>query len=346
MAKYYLGTIKNGSYEPIKIDGIGTGIMDVANYTMKFADEIELREQLLREGKIEYYTDQLSYIKEDGPKGDKTYTVVPMGNRIATITSKEHFDKNFISRFMKVNMYNQEFYSSLLNFHIKKLNLDNGIKDRIKGLISSPSRIYHFTSLKKYLSEKSARLCDLLDKATTERNYQEMENLLEQLQNSIRTDKHDLINVFYYFRASFKNNYTGTVDRIDNAYKVIVRANKEGIESFELNPDEDKDLYRYIDEIFNHLIYTYDKGKKDYKRDSAGNKKVNERNLFELGMFVDTYIEYQMEIERQRIKSTSTPEEDYDHEEFLEEEDFAKLHTTSEREGYKLRRTDGTLFHL
>ena len=63
-------------------------------------------------------------------------------------------------------------------------------------------------------------------------------------------------------------------------------------------------------------------------------------------MFVDTYIEYQMEIERQRIKSTSTPEEDYDHEEFLEEEDFAKLHTTSEREGYKLRRTDGTLFHL
>lgn len=345
MAKYYLGKIEYGKYVPIKLDGVGTGILDVVGFTTQFCTEEELKEKLLSEGLIEYYDSEVSIIMEEGPKGDKTYKPVQMGTHLVTILSKKYFDPKFIRKYLQQNKYNQDFYSSLMNYYIKRLNISDTIERILNAMVNQPDRLLHFMHIKQFLSPDAKKIMTEMEQAVIVRDYTKVSSLMSDFISSIRTNKHNMINVYYYFKPSVKHMYTGTIDRIDTAYRVIVRANQEGIESFEVNPDEDKNLYFYIEEIVDRLIYNYDSKTKKYKKDAAGNRKVNERNLYEVGMFINLYDEYQEELRnRATRKITPVSDEDYDHEEFLEEEDFTKLHTTSEREGYSLRKRDKDLY--
>ena len=344
MAKYYLGKIEYGKYVPIKLEGVGTGILDVVGFTTQFCDEQELREQLLSQGIIEYYDSEITIVMEEGPKGEKTYKPVQMGSHIATILSKKYFEPKFIRRYLHQNKYNQDFYSSLMNYYIKRLNAADVIVKIMNSLVTQPSRLLHFLSIKKYLSADAKQIATDMEKAINERDYTTVSNLMYRLITAVKTNKHNMINVYYYFKPSLKHMYTGTIDRIDTAYKVIVRANQDGIESFEANPDEDKNLYFYIEEIVDRLVYNFDSKTKKYKRDAAGNRKLNERNLYEVGMFINLYDEYQEELRNAATrKVTALSDDDYEHEEFLEEEDFTRNHTTPEREGYSLRRKDSNI---
>ena len=47
MAKYYLGKNQDGIYVPIILENVGTGVLDVINYTMSFSTTDDLREELL-----------------------------------------------------------------------------------------------------------------------------------------------------------------------------------------------------------------------------------------------------------------------------------------------------------
>lgn len=341
MAKYYLGKIEYGKYVPIKLEGVGTGILDVVGFTTRFCSEEELRERLLSEGIIEYYDSEVSIIMEEGPKGDKTYKPIEMGAHLVTILQKKYFDPKFLRRYLQQNKYNQDFYSSLMNYYIKRLNISDTIERILNAMVNQPDRLLHLMNIKKYLNDDAKSIMTKMEKAVIERDCTKVSLLMSDLITTIRTNKHNMINAYYYFKPSVKHMYTGTIDRIDTAYRVIVRANQDGIESFEANPDEDKNLYFYIEEIVNRLVYNYDSKTKKYKKDAAGNRKVNERNLYEVGMFINLYEEYQEELRNRAIRiNTPETDEDYEHEEFLEEEDFRKLHTTSEREGYSLRKRD------
>ena len=346
MAKYYLGTYIDGELVPIKLADVGTSILDVVNYTGSFVDEVTLKDHLFDEQLIQYYNSDLVYIMEEGTKDKRTYKCVPMGSNIITAGSKTIFKKSYIHRFLRQNMYNRDFYSSLMTYYIKKLGIASTIEKRIAAMVYAPSQIHEFASkTKRYLTNEAKKIFDELEDATVIRDYNKMQRLLDELSSAIIKDKDNLINSYYYFRKSLKNMYTGTVERINTAYEVIVRANMEGIESYETNPDEDHDLFLYIDEIFNSLVHQYDSKTKKYKRDKDGNKKVNERNIYELGMLIEMYQSYQNEILLNRIKSEEeTDEYEVEHEEFLEESDFARLHTSSEREGYSLRKTNHDLY--
>ena len=121
MAKYYLGKLVGRDYLPLELENVGTGILDVVAFTTSFTCEEELRERLLEEGQIEYYDSEIGYIMEEGPKGNKTYKLIPMGSHIATILSKHNFDKRNLRAYLQRHKYDTEFYSSLMNYYLKKL---------------------------------------------------------------------------------------------------------------------------------------------------------------------------------------------------------------------------------
>lgn len=339
MAKYYLGKFENGQYIPIKLNDVGTSILDVINYTASFPTVDELREFLLLTGDLQYFTDELVYLMEAGDKKNKKYEVIPMGANIIDISNKKYFDKNYIYEYLFKNMYNQDFYSSLMFYYIRKLKLDKTIENGIMNLINNPTRLLDFAAKKKYLNDEAKVVIDKLEESFTKRDYQGMHNSLVSLNSAIQKDKNNLITAYYFFSPSMKKQYTGIVNKIDNAYRVIRRANNMGIDMYIQDPDEDHNLQTYITEIYNSLIFYYDSAKKNYKTDENGKKKVNKRNIYELGMLISMFEEYK----RQQYEHENPKIVEYDdeHEEFLEEEDFRNLHTTSEREGYTLRKRDG-----
>ena len=268
MAKYYLGKLEGRDYLPIELENVGTGILDVVAYTASFVDEIELREYLLENGHIEYFDSEIGYIMEEGPKGNKTYKLIPNGSHMVTILSKHNFDKRNIRAYLQRHKYDTEFYSSLFNYYLDRLKISDNIDRMIKNMINIPSMILEFSKKKRYFSKPTNAIMSELETATIARDYETMDELLRRLSHSINSNKHDSINAFFFFRPQLKNVYTGTVDRINTAYQVMLRANSQGIYAYETNPDEDHDLAKYIDELYESLIYNYDYKNKTFKKDS------------------------------------------------------------------------------
>ena len=98
------------------------------------------------------------------------------------------------------------------------------------------------------------------------------------------------------------------------------------IENYYLNESE---ISIKVDIFIDHYIF---KG-----------ETINSRNLVDLGSIIQDYKDYVLNLEIQRFDKNLKKELEYDEiDEFLEEDDFALYHTTSENSGVRIHPTDST----
>lgn len=107
---YFLGYSDYGSYKPIVLHDrnnkkIENKILDVVHFTNSFGCENDLRNYLIERNLIPYHHSELAYLIDKGPKGNKKYEPIKMGNVLYLMDSQTFLHLVvFVTIVVQINM--------------------------------------------------------------------------------------------------------------------------------------------------------------------------------------------------------------------------------------------------
>lgn len=329
MAKYFLGKKDGLSYVAFNLENVGTSIMDVVNFTSSFIDEIEFKNYLLSNNLIDNYNEEVLYLKEEGQKNNRSYTTIHNGNNMVYGINKEYMRIDFLSKYISQRRYDKKFVELLLFHYLIKYNVHSLIRNKILKLTSFRQPLENFFNKlaemnNKYASSKN-RILYLYDN-DPENLKEEMEIIVDRVMSS----PNDVVALYYYFKNYLDIPYAITLNFINKLKMFIFRAEKIGIEQIEKSIDEQRTIDTTLDLLFTSIFYKYDPETRRYKKEN-NEFVVHERNVVDLGLFIMLY-----DKEQKRKEDFESYQYSEDQEEFLEEEDFERINSTSEKEGVKL----------
>lgn len=330
MANYFIGRKHESIYQPIKIESIDTSIINVVNFTSTFIDEMDFKEYLLRNGLIEYYDEELFYLKEEGTKDNRKYRPINLGSNIAYGAEKRYFDVDNLYNYLIAHKYDTKFIDSLTYHYIEKYDVTSLIKDRIKTLFSKRALLEDFLNklviISSNYSDIRTKILGLYDKNDLFGAKKELEYLSETVVAGCST----VVPLYHYFKNKLDIPYGIILNYLSQLYVLASKAIEKGIEIVEKNEAERNAINKTIEYLLTSIVYKYDPITKKYKKEN-NEYILYERNLADLGLYIMVY--------ERKIQDSLHKEEYFyeeDQEEYLEEEDFKRMHTTSEREGIKL----------
>ncbi len=356
---YFLGLDKDGDLNPLKIydiEGnlIPNSILSLVDFTANFKDIRDLWYYLRATGSVKADDEgELVYLIDKGQRGSKTYNVVSGTNGIILQGSLHNFNRSAIRKRMHGRVYNYDFIEHLYAFYLKKFGIYNESLHHFKDLSKSPFEFRKaIVTLLKYPVDEGTRIyllkiLDILNMAVVRGNtrffesneVQEYFDLVDLVEEYFSKSDKETIILSRVFFSKVKNNSIAALNHLALVYQIINSINKNG--NSRCVPNTDKiDIASHVDSFLDFTFYSYDKHRGAF-RTSGGNRKVQERNVFDLGIFLCDYDEYEISLYESMSPPTGEILSDGEHEEFLEEEDFLRLNTTSEEQGIKLRITDG-----
>ncbi|MCH5166408.1 MAG: hypothetical protein J1F35_00815 [Erysipelotrichales bacterium] len=343
--KYYLGYFYNEQYIPIKDSDIGQSILDVVNFTTDFPSLESLQEYLVCNGLTPQQNVDLFYLIEKGPKNEKYYEPLKNTTSIYLSKDKQFFQIGDIYRLLEDSEADLEFLVYLFSRYTKIFGIDNKIFAYLEGLTESPSRLsVVIEELKNVISSKESK--DILEKICRQLRNNEEDISLDILTNdvldliaAISDNTTDIANVTICLikyvdvkRIPAYFDLKNWFNRALNRERII---NSGGV-------DEDESLNAAREKFYYDVVYDYDYTKREYKI-VDGHYKTKDRSVFDLGViledyFYGLYLDYAESVREKPIQEPvyNNSDDDYD-EEFLEEDDFARMGTSSEREGIKIR---------
>lgn len=357
---YFLGYSDYGSYKPIVLHDrnnkkIENKILDVVHFTNSFGCENDLRNYLIERNLIPYHHSELAYLIDKGPKGNKKYEPIKMGNVLYLMDSQTFFTPGGIRYYCSSNKYDVDFICHLYSFYLKKLGLFNQMKNKLSSIAENPLSLKSYlTSLlnrgmSKAVEDRINVIIDLINSTYVQefnyyRFFTEKEqicymNLIDEFYYSLSDSDTDLIHLYNILSKSITFPNIPVIRNIKNIYSVALRVEEIGLDNYQNSYDEYQDIESLWERFIYSIIYTFDPKTKKYK-EVDGTKKIQERNLVDLGMFLYGYYQYQMKYLEPVTRYDDEEEIEDDYEEFLEEEDFARYNTTSEDAGYRLKKSD------
>lgn len=354
---YFLGIQTSEGLKPLKIydragNLIPNSILNLVAFTSSFNDSFELLEYLQEKGNIKDYQGRFFYLIDKGQKGNKTYSIVPGTETIVYADDKNNFIPSLVRKKLHYKAFNTDFIEHLYAFYLKKYGMFNKSITYFKQLGGQPYELREvLSSLLKYpISDQSRKylyeLLDILNVAIVRGSKRFFEgdearrfyDLLDQVDSYFSQLDKDIILFCKVFSSKIKSNSISALNNLGAIYRLVCSGNTSIGEYW---PDSDRDdLDYYIDHFLDFTIYNYDKKLGSFKREN-GKRKLQERNLFDLGVFLSDYDRFENYLYQSMLPTSSEQiDNESEHEEFLEEEDFLRINTTSEEQGITLRMTD------
>lgn len=345
--KYYLGYYGSNGYVPIKDKDIGDSIQQIVEYTTSFSNIQSIKEELCRKKLLPDPKFRIDYIIEKGPEKNRDYHKVNSTDKIYTLDSKKFFDIRLLKEVLDEEANNIDFVARLNSNYIKKYGYLNSIVSYLYDLYAE-SLFEIIQKLKQIALSKTAldRL-EKVEKYITEHktsvNYEILDGYLDSFLRAIRSNYYDITNLYIFFKRYIDFKPIPAMQKLSQWLQINIDEDRTGEGMFMDSPYDLVNKNGVINAFFNEIVYDFDYTLKMYKQEN-GQRKVNYRNLFDLAVCVEEYFrelyeEYiNAEIRTQPPKEDQTSYDYYDKEEFLEEEDFRRIGTTSEEAGYNLRR--------
>lgn len=343
--KYFLGYYYNNEYQAIKDSNIGTSILDVVNFTTGFVSLDALRRSLCDKDLIPHTHCKLAYVIEKGPKDNKSYSPLKRIDNIYLAPHKEFFSTTEVYNSLKSLEHDFEFMTYLYSEYMRLFGIDNKIKYFLEEVTGDKQKI-RIVIRQLCLALNSgfarsilSRIVDELDKDDEEINEVTLHNEMKDLIEFILSDQVSLTNAAICLIKFIE------VNRIPTLIKLNAWLNKGVNQSYDIRvdgSDEAPSVDSDLDVFYNEVLYDFDYEKREYKKVN-GKRKLKERSFFDLCSIIADYhimlYKAYTEVEEARSQSISslTLTNDDEYEEFLEEEDFARLGTTSEEAGIRLR---------
>ncbi len=345
--KYYLGYYDNHEYKPIKSLEIGDTLMNVVDYTTSFTSIKKIKDDLYSKKLIPNPTVRIDYVIEKGPKNNKSYHILNSTDQIYTSESKRFFDVTTLKELLSSEVDNSEFVALLNSKYIKKYGYINNILAYLLNLNEEDLASILEKLIKVILSVEAKtsieKTLNYINEHKDSINYDIIDGYIESLIRTIKTKPYDITNMFIFFKKYIEFRTIPAMSYLSRWLQIAIDESRNGgvyIDSMEESINEESALNYF----FNEIVYEFDYRKKEYKKEN-GKRKINYREMFDLGVFVADYYQtiYEEYVESMKSSNKYEIEDDSydDEEEFLEEEDFARIGTTSEDAGYNLRRRDG-----
>lgn len=333
--RYYLGYYNNLEYKPIILEEVSTSILSIVKFTTGFDGLNSLKNHLISEGLIPNNNANLYYLIEKGTKGHKYYERLKTDN-IFTLEYSALFTIDGLKKFINENKYNEDMIVLLFGEYLKKFGYDKLIKDIILGKSTDVNQVINFLKeLKKAFSEDIQARIDYLLKNISLLSKEDILSNIDYISNHVVFNNIDLINAYLILRkkANFKN--IPTIRYLSNWLNIARNHNRIGSEYYTSIPSEYCDIDSEIAIFFNSIVYDYDNDKKEYKK-TNGKRKIKERPFFDLAAILASFYK---KLYDEYISTLFVSEEEYDEDdEYLCEDDFIRIGTTSEEEGIKIRR--------
>lgn len=330
MAKYFVGKKEGSNYQPLNISDIETSILSAINFTTSFIDEIDFKEYLLKNNYIQFYDEDIFYIKEEGTKNERKYRPINLGKHIAFGIEKKYFNVDDLYDYLIAHKYDIKFIDRLTYHYIEKYDVASHIQAKIIALFEKQVNLEDFFSALNKITDEFTEEKERIMRLFSENDYFAVKRELEELSTILVTRSDIIVPLYHYFKNKINIPYGITLNYLSQLYVLATKANQIGIEQAEKNENDCTSINRTVEFLLISIVYKYDAVAKAYKREN-NEYILYERNLADLGLFIMLY---------ERMTAEKIKQEDYiyeeDHEEFLEEEDFKRMHTTSEREGIKL----------
>lgn len=345
--KYFLGYYDGYKYIPIK-EEIGDTLAKVVEYTTSFPSIKKLKEELLRKRLIPNATVRIDYIIEKGTKDKRVYQKINSTDKIYTVVSKRFFDIASLKEQIEEDIGNPDFVSQLSSRYIKKygylknitsylLKIDSEdlklILEKIKGISLSEASIKDIDRILEFLNDQSDCF-----------SYDTLDGLIEDFIKSFTSNSYDITNMYIFFKRYIKFRNIPAMSYLSQWLQVVIDelhgTYRGSMELFDDSLSRESAFHNF----FNEIVYDFDYVRKEYKMEK-GSRKIKYRELFDLAVFVEEFYQslYNEYINALSVRITHDDsevlEEDGDDiEEFLNEEDFVRIGTTSEEAGYNLRR--------
>lgn len=356
---YYLGYWDNNEYVPIDLskleyfkDKKTTDILEIANFTTGFAYKNELQRFLYIEGLLPSPEKSLQYMIAKGKKGEKTYQPIKNGSSICLTEDYPYLKVGSVTTTLKEHQYDSSFWASLLAFNIRKLGFINTMKDSITKEISNPEQLKDtLIRLKKVAPEPLiVQDIDYLIKFITQysnsiydsEKYDYLSVTLSEIIDNLAIFNDSVIDMYRILCSNTNRSKLPVINNLFGLYQIAVRANEIGVENYEYQNDENHNFLEYLNGFVESLIYMYDSEKHQYKTKN-GQRQIHSRNLVDLALFLKNY--FAIRHYEPEFVQVINPLDDDEHEEFLEEEDFTRMNTTPEEEGYSLRKNSSFYNH-
>lgn len=348
--KYYLGYSNNYTYKPIISEKIGDNLKSIVEYTTSFSSISKIKDALVKEGLIPNRGVRIDYVIAKGPKNNKTYHTLNSTNEIYTSDSKKYFEPSSLKMTIDSEIDSSDFVVLLNSKYIKKYGYVNSIFSYLRSLDEETLKSVLVNLSKICLSSKTKNAIEdtisFLDKNSCAVNYNELSIYLESIMDSIKNDPYDITNSFTFFKKYI--NFR-PIPAMNYLYRCLLITINEAtnIDGY-LDPHEELETKEsVITKFFNEIVYDFDYVKKEYKKEN-GKRKINYREMFDLGAIVEEYFRnlyadyvdsIQETVKTYVIEEQDTSTDD-EEEEFLEEADFERMGTSSEENGYNLRRRE------
>lgn len=363
---YFLGYKQYGRLKPIELidekgEKVPDKLLDIMRFTTSFETEQDLKNYLIDRFLIEDFSVNLNYLISKGPKKQRRYEVIKMGDTLYLSKAAKYLSASYLKKYVDDHKYDFDFLSHLLGFYLKKYGILNlAVKifteqtynyQTLSDLLDSLLKNNFSQDLKKYLLRikefiDSPEVVDIYGNISlTEAENSFFQSLLDNLNYTISQDDDDIRCFVNFFKARYNFPAIPAIQVLEKINSMCHYITTVGMDNFE-RYDEDDSLRSQCEKFVSLILYTYDSKTNDYKKVN-GKYKVNERNLCDLAMFIASYEEYIDSLTSSVHYSSTTPttddavEEDDDKEEFLEESDFARYGVSSEDYGYKLSYGDG-----
>lgn len=318
---YYLGYRNNTDYIKIDLTSIcATDLLEIVKYTCNFTNDTALKEELYDASLIPNTNVELAYLIEKGKKGNKTYVKVPNINQIYFSSSKLSFNIDCIRNYLIQNINNKELFLILYASYLKKIGILDDIKEYLKKLLTQPGTLnIVFKELLDILKDSSVslNLKYILTSGDQDINSKQIDLLIKTLSK----DNQLLCSTFNYLKRRLNAPFSKILEDL----RLITNLqNRDYTDEYAISSA--------INNYINSLTHTVSK-------DNGTKEKQNTRDIVDVGVIIQDYKEYQLELASQRYQESNYQPNQED-EDFLEEADFERENTTSDACGIYLRVTD------
>lgn len=341
--KYYLGYYTNKKYYPITLSIDNPyDILSIVKFTNTFTSLENLQEYLYMIGLIPKRNIPLAYVIEKGKKGEKYYNALRSGTTIYTASSSRYFNIQWIKDYFYNNKYDIDFIVHLYAEYLRKFGIETKIIDLLERTSNNINSTYQLlTEIKNIavtdsLKSLIEKFINYLEQNFSDMSYDVYYRLVEELKNEITKDSFDFVNVYVRLKSKIEVPNIPTLRRLSSIFFIVNRIKEIGLSEYENSHDEYHNLDLELNAFFETILYSFDPKNNDFRKEN-GKRVLQSRNIFDLCVFVEAYDAYLLEqASRYMIKT-----EDYfynEDDEFLEEADFERMHTTSEEQGIRLRK--------
>lgn len=342
--KYYLGYYSKQNYVPIKDDEIGDDLSKIVDFTTSFTSIKKIKEHLYEKNLIPSPAVRLDYVIEKGKKGDRHYDTVNSTSKIYTSESKRFFNLPTIKETLSEEINNQEFILYLNARYIKKYGYLKRMCNFLYYLDTDKLlrvlKEMRIVSLSIETEAAAEKIISYLENGSINQEF--LEGYIQSFVRAFCSEDADIANLFTFLKRYIKFRNIPAMTYLSEWLKASILSGQEiDIDS----PTEIIDKHNLINNFYNEIVYYFDYEKKAYKQEK-GKRKINIRESFDLSVYLEEYYQklYEDYVEYMEASQEYQQEEyqnrhveyyeDEGSEEFLEEDDFLRDGTTSEKAGF------------